>query len=315
MRAAGGASRAAARRACPARRPRAAGHARCARAPPRAALGALPHALGSLPLLVDLAELGMPAVCFDAECQQRADAASAWSVLLPGAAAFYALSRVWAGKREPEEIIDELVAEDKLAEDRRGDIIYTPMSYTPWPIAKDADMDSYVTLRVPVGDVRNPRAQPFAFPHTLGERSQVFAVSLPRPLGISFEDRRGRCEVVELTPGGAAEQAAKVARLQGGPEAEVVQVGDVLRGCTATTFVYKNAYAQGFGEAPRRTLTMYGADGEEFANCINALRRGLVADGEVTLVLERRRQRGEQAAAAAGAVAGSNAAAAGDEAQ
>lgn len=236
----------------------------------------------------------MPAVCFDAACQAASDRAALWSYALPAAAAAAAMWRVWAGRTEPAEVMQELKEAEALAEDKRGDVILTPWGYTPWPVDKDADPESFVTLRVPLGVAGRPGRlpQPFAFPHTLGESSQIYQVTLERPMGITFEERRGRAEVVELTPGGNAEQMAKVARMQpGGAEAaDAPMEGDVLRACTCTTFAYKNMYAQGFGERPRRIISIFGGDSESYERVINALRRGLVADGPVTLIFERRRR-------------------------
>ena len=41
-------------------------------------------------------------------------------------------------------------------------------------------------------------------------------------------------------------------------------------------------------QTPERAIVVYGADGQRWPQIATALKRGLVADGEVTLVLERR---------------------------
>jgi hypothetical protein len=61
--------------------------------------------------------------------------------------------------------------------------------------------------------------------------------------------------------------------------------GDVLRGVTATTLVYDSFLGS---QPPKRTVVMYGADGQGWRKTREALRRGLVRDGDVTLVVERR---------------------------
>jgi len=97
--------------------------------------------------------------------------------------------------------------------------------------------------------------------------------------------------------GGHAEQLAKKARLNTSLAASSPREGDVLRACTATNIVYQPA-ALAFGmQQPRRTVVVYGADGQGWPQVAAALQKGLVADGPVTLVLERRLPREEPAAA------------------
>ena len=93
-----------------------------------------------------------------------------------------------------------------------------------------------------------------------------------------------------------------------------VQIGDVLRACTCTNFLYETSALLG-AKAPIRTTVLYGADNQQWpkvwytynspstsvqlqacriewhfaftVQVMNALKRGDSADGEVVLVLER----------------------------
>lgn len=77
-------------------------------------------------------------------------------------------------------------------------------------------------------------------------------------------------DVVTLTPapapcaaaGGHAEQVTKRAALNPALAASSPLRGDVLRACTATNIVYQPA-ALAFGaQLPKRTIVVYGADGQ-----------------------------------------------------
>jgi len=97
----------------------------------------------------------------------------------------------------------------------------------------------------------------------------------------------GRAVVGDLVPGSRAAQLADRARLDARVPAALP--GDVLRAVTCTTIEF-----EGYGgnplvpPRPRRVITLFGADGENWSRVSVALRRGLVEDGPVTLVLERR---------------------------
>ena len=67
---------------------------------------------------------------------------------------------------------------------------------------------------------------------------------------------------------------------------ESIQVGDVLRACTATNFVFPIKSLFG-ATPPVRTLVVYGADNQSWPKVIAALKMGLVSDGEVHLIFER----------------------------
>lgn len=70
-------------------------------------------------------------------------------------------------------------------------------------------------------------------------------------------------------------------------------VGDVLRGCTCTNFVFEGSQLWG-AKPPTRTIVMYCADGQAWPSVVAALRKGDARDGPVTLVLERRLLAGEE---------------------
>ena len=61
----------------------------------------------------------------------------------------------------------------------------------------------------------------------------------------------------------------------------------MLRAVTCTTLMYETLSM--FGAAkPIQTVSLYGADGQKWPQVVAALKRGSVADGPVTLILERR---------------------------
>jgi hypothetical protein len=92
--------------------------------------------------------------------------------------------------------------------------------------------------------------------------------------------------------------------------------GDILRACTSTNIVYEPK-ALAFGmQPPTRAIVLYGADGQGWPQVVAALKKGLVADGPVTLVLERRLKEeapGTWGLGKAGAGAGAGAGAAGGQ--
>ena len=110
------------------------------------------------------------------------------------------------------------------------------------------------------------------------------------------------------------EKLLQVSRLSKQSLGHSVQIGDVLRACTCTNFLYETSALLG-AKAPVRTTVLYGADNQQWpkvcnpynspstslerrtcridwqfkitAQVMNALKRGDSADGEVVLVLER----------------------------
>lgn len=144
-------------------------------------------------------------------------------------------------------------------------------------------------FRVEVGNVGERKPQTFIIAPVLQSPSKLLCVSLPRrPLGIIFvPDRDGRVRIGEFVKNSAAARAASVERLSPSG-AQAPQVGDVLRAVTATVFSF-TPQAQLLGDLTntKRTVVLFGADDESFEKVFAALRQGLVADGPVSLVLER----------------------------
>jgi hypothetical protein len=110
-------------------------------------------------------------------------------------------------------------------------------------------------------------------------------------LGIVFEEesKTGRAVVAEVVPGSNAEQLRKRAALDPALAASAPKEGDVLRAVTCTNIVYQTGALLFGAQTPKRALVVFGADGQRWPNVAAALQKGLAADGNVTLVLERRR--------------------------
>eukprot|EP00850_Spirogloea_muscicola_P026704 SM009607S24928 [mRNA] locus=s9607:1:523:- [translate_table: standard] len=120
-------------------------------------------------------------------------------------------------------------------------------------------------------------------------------------MGIVFEEQRGQgvgsgCRVVvsSLIPDTKAHRAARVAQLsQSRPSKalgqqpllhDAVRPGDVLR---ATTSVCVAVDFFGIRQ-PQRIWYLYKTDGCRWEETMRALQASFVADGDLTLVLERR---------------------------
>jgi hypothetical protein len=113
-------------------------------------------------------------------------------------------------------------------------------------------------------------------------------VTATRPLGIVFEDDAdGRARVADFVKGSDAARANDVAALA--PYgAQCCRRGDVLRAFTATQVVYKTTAAlTGDLSGTKRVRTLFGADDVPWGEVSAALANGRVADGPITLVLER----------------------------
>lgn len=107
---------------------------------------------------------------------------------------------------------------------------------------------------------------------------------------IAVPDTEGRLRISELMAGSRSAQAAAVARLnQRGIEAAAP--GDVLRAFTCTVFEFE-ARASLIGDlsGAKRTINFFGADNQPWEKAFGALAQGAVADGEVTIVLERAKE-------------------------
>ncbi|GFR48679.1 hypothetical protein Agub_g10634, partial [Astrephomene gubernaculifera] len=135
----------------------------------------------------------------------------------------------------------------------------------------------------------------YVFAHSLSSPSDIITVSLPRPLGVvlQYDERFRRATVVDLIGGTPADKRRKNAALNPALARDAVLPGDVLRAVTATNFVYPTRAL--FGAAPpERHIVVYGADKQSWTSICGALKKGEARDGDVTLVLERRRPRESQ---------------------
>ena len=162
-----------------------------------------------------------------------------------------------------------------------------------------ADYGMTERVKVAVGIVGRKRERVFALRKTLGSvggvagvASEVFAVTMDRPLGVVVErDTDGRVRVADFVEGSRAGRAAAVAQLQGLNEnagARAPKRGDVVRAFTTTTLSYgPRAQLLGDLSGTKRAVVLFGADDQPWGKTIGALKSGLVADGAVTLILER----------------------------
>ena len=93
--------------------------------------------------------------------------------------------------------------------------------------------------------------------------------------------------MADFVRGSDADKAASVARLSP-VGADCARRGDVLRAFTATQVSFTTTGALlGDLSGTKRVRTLYGCDGESWERATAALTNGRVADGPVTLVLER----------------------------
>ena len=256
---------------------------------------ALPH----LEALLHLALAAPPPQCFTPECQTSKDAVFVASIAFP-LLGFVAAAAVAFRRRPPPvegstfELPDtgsvfEVPEGAEPARDYRGELAFKAISYTPWPV-DEQDAAEAEAVRIEVGTVGSKEARTYLFDKLLPQPSQLVVVRLPRPLGIVFEEdtRRNRAVVAEVAPGGNADQRRRRAALDPGLTTTAPAEGDVLRACTATNIVYPAGALMFGAQTPERAIVVFGADGQRWPKVAEALRRGLVADGEVTLVLERR---------------------------
>lgn len=241
-----------------------------------------------------------PPACFDAQCQSSKDAVFVASLAGPllgfVAAAALALRRrpppadAGASFEDPDTgVAFEAAPGAEPARDRFGELAFRPVSYTPWPV-EDAAAAGGEAVRIGVGPVGATAPRTFIFDKVLPPPSRLVVVTLPRPLGVVFEEerRKGRAVVAAIAPGGSAEQRCRRAALDPGMAGSAPAPDDVLRACTATNVVYPTASLILGAQPPERHIVVYGADGQRWPQVATALKRGLVADGDVTLVLERR---------------------------
>ncbi|KAG6547814.1 hypothetical protein Mapa_010631 [Marchantia paleacea] len=156
-----------------------------------------------------------------------------------------------------------------------------------------------VKLKIPVGPTGNCLEQTFTFKRTLGPSSVFVVVTLRKPLGIIFEAvqsrNKERVVVAELVQGSHAQRAARVNKMFQGADSNRktrgggvilngdVRPGDILRATTTVGVVVDL-----FGiRAPLRVMMLHTADGRCWDDTMAALKASFVADGPLTLVLER----------------------------
>lgn len=234
--------------------------------------------------------------CFDQECQASKDTFFVLSIAIPllvfGSFAAYLISRrrdgivsldsnEYTGTSKYEVDAEE---ESLVARDAKGEIAYRAVRYTPWLTEQGPDDEC---IRINVGPVGRTLPKSYLFDKTLKEPSQLVTVTLPKPLGIIFEEdpRLKRVFVAEFIPDSEAESQSKRAALDPSISNKVPAVGDVLRALTTTVVTYKEGAL--IAQGPEREIVVFGADGQTFSDVAAAMKRSYVSDGPVTLVLER----------------------------
>ena len=244
------------------------------------------------PLLGTLSFVPPPA-CFDQSCQAAKDTVYILSLAVPLAAFGAFLLFLLTSKREGTVEIDsagkyteksfEVDSEDesRLARDSSGEIAYRAVRYTPYLTEANP---SDVLVRLNVGPVNATVPQNYVFEKS-SPTSKLITVTLPRPLGIVFEDIKGSVQIVDLVENSGADQLWKRAKLDSSLRDSAPMVGDVLRGLTTTVVIYKEGAL--IAQGPEREIVVFGADGQKWQDVKAAMKRGLRADGDVTLVLER----------------------------
>ncbi|CAM6039271.1 unnamed protein product [Sphagnum compactum] len=159
-----------------------------------------------------------------------------------------------------------------------------------------------VRVKIQVGQVGNCSECVYFFHKIFGASSSIVVVTLPKPLGIVFEesqwrDGNGKCRVVVagLVPGGNADRASRVAKLFHGGSKFMhnqnqtvfygdVRPGDILRATTTVGVIVDFLSIR----RPQRVIDVYKVDGRPWHLIMRALNASFVADGDVTLVLEQR---------------------------
>eukprot|EP01025_Chloroclados_australasicus_P044868 TRINITY_DN4889_c0_g1_i11.p1 TRINITY_DN4889_c0_g1~~TRINITY_DN4889_c0_g1_i11.p1 ORF type:complete len:331 (+),score=48.29 TRINITY_DN4889_c0_g1_i11:41-994(+) len=265
---------------------------------PRTATNAIPqHGFDVIKQALTF-DLFAPAVCFTQECQQQADQAFLIALSIPVIVAViviaYALRPLDKEVEEREELFQDpetgVIFEAKegaLPErDRRGELAFKAIRYTPWPVEEGYEGER---VRIAVGKCDQPQLRTFVFPKILPQPSQIILTTLERPLGIIFEEQKiaKRVVVTELVENGNADQALKIAKIGGGGLGNVAMTGDVLRATTCTNIVYPTGALLFGARMPERHIVVFGADGATWPEAMTAFKKGLKQDGQVTLVLER----------------------------
>ena len=183
--------------------------------------------------------------------------------------------------------------------DRRGELVFRAVSFTPFPVEEDAAGDR---VRVEVGEVSKKTPRTYVFERRLQQPSRVIAVSLSRPAGVVFaeselwrvgglgEGGKGKTVIVVVDELADSSPAARRAAAALNPSLldSAVLPGDLLRGFTTTNFVFRGAGALLGIAAPSREVVVFGADNQKWKAVTAALQRGSASDGELTLIVERR---------------------------
>lgn len=244
-----------------------------------------------------------PGLCFDQICQDSVDRVFAAVIGLPLVGLAVAIGLAlrtppYVGE-DPKFFEDPntgaiFESEDGRRPDRdnRGELIFKAIGFTPWPVPAEEAAHSE-GLRLMVGPVKKRVPRTYVFDKILPQPSMLVVVTLPRPLGIVFEEdlssRNQPCiRVAELLERGNAEQLFKTAKLDVSLAQYAAMPGDVLRAVTCTNIVYKTGALLFGAQLPMREVVVYGADGETWPKTAAALQEGLVSDGEVQVVLERK---------------------------
>jgi len=251
-------------------------------------------------------------ICFDEACQAAKDQAFVLATLLPSVAAV-ALAFVLARKTKAGEAEGE--GDDDSSSGRRSDSVGGEAA-GPGPSASAEEferdklgnpvvaLDGWMTFPVPVGSeeagsrlkvevgpMGRRTKRLFFFGHQPA-RTRLFTTTLDLPLGLRFgQDPRSKAIVIEeILEGTDAARQRQVARLSG---QLAIAPGDTLVAFSSINFFYGGQAIFGM-KPPQRTRVMYGCRGlggagrnRGLEECLTALARTQVADGPVTLVLER----------------------------
>lgn len=236
-------------------------------------------------------------ICFDRQCQEAADKTFLTVTLIPLLGLLIAIILRFrpaaAENLDNDQVFDDPATgvyfespDGTIPErDRKGELAFRPVSFTPWPVEAGTPGER---LRIDVGPASETSPRTFIFDRRIID-SDILKVTLPRPMGLVFEEDKvkGQVVVADFVEGSEAEKRNKVAKLNQSWRS-VAQVGDVLRACTCTNLVYATRSLLGV-KAPVRTIVVYGADNQKWPKVLAALKAGSRSDGEVTLVLERQR--------------------------
>ncbi|DBA87741.1 TPA: hypothetical protein ACH3X1_004742 [Trebouxia sp. C0004] len=236
----------------------------------------------------------VPGICFDRQCQEAADRVFLTVTLVPLLGLLVAIIlRFRPAAADNDQVFDDPATgvyfespDGTVPErDRKGELAFRPVSFTPWPVEAGTPGER---LRIDVGPASETSPRTFIFDRRIVD-SDILKVTLPRPMGLVFEEDKAKGQVVvaDFVEGSEAEKRNKVAKLNQSWRS-VAQVGDVLRACTCTNLVYATRSLLGV-KAPVRTIVVYGADNQKWPKVLAALKAGFRSDGEVTLIFERQR--------------------------